>query len=332
MLEHGGRLRRAAARYGIPLADWLDLSTGINPNGWPVPSLPQTAWAHLPQDEDELPEAACLHYGTPTVLPVAGSQAAIQALPPLRAPCRASTLHPGYAEHAHAWRRARHTVTPVPVEELDDAVTRSDVLVLAHPNNPTGARFTTEQLLDWHRRLAARGGWLIVDEAFIDATPEYSLAPCSPQPGLIVLRSLGKFFGLAGARAGFVCAESSLLKRLQAQLGPWSVSAPSRWVAAHALADRSWQETARRGLLADSTRLATLLRRHGLPPNGGCALFQWVVNREARKLHERLARVGVLTRCFDDPPSVRFGLPGTDTQWHRLQTALETCAVTEASA
>ena len=73
-------------------------------------------------------------------------------------------------------------------------------MVLVQPNNPTGALFARSRLLDWHARLARRGGWLVVDEAFIDPTPDASLAPMAGADGLVVLRSLGKFFGLAGAR------------------------------------------------------------------------------------------------------------------------------------
>lgn len=332
MLEHGGRLQQAAARYGIPLADWLDLSTGINPNGWPVPPLPQAAWARLPEDEDGLTEAACTYYGVPTLLPVAGSQAAIQALPQLRAPCRVAVVHPGYAEHAHAWRRAGHAVTPVAAQDLDHAVARSDALVLIHPNNPTGARFTREQLLDWHAKLTARGGWLVVDEAFMDATPGESFARFCPRPGLIVLRSLGKFFGLPGARVGFVLAEPPLLDRLRAQLGPWTVTTPSRWVATQALADFPWQQAARRRLTRDGERLASALMCHGLTPHGGCALFQWVCTPHATELHERLARRGILTRRFDDPPSLRFGLPGNEAGWARLEAALQSLTHATVSA
>lgn len=322
MLEHGGRLRLAATRYDIPLADWLDLSTGINPNGWPVPALPLSAWARLPEEEDGLEAAARDYYGTACVLPVAGSQAAIQTLPSLRASCRVGVIHPGYAEHAHAWQRAGHTVTSVPIPDINSAVAQSEVIVLIHPSNPTGARFTREQLLHWHEELAARGGWLIVDEAFMDATPEQSLTPFCPRPGLIVLRSLGKFFGLAGARVGFVCTEPLLLNRLKTTLGPWPVATPSRRVATQALGDRDWQETTHRRIIRNGGRLAGLLTQHGLTPSGGCALFQWTLTPRAVELHDKLARLGILTRLFEEPASLRFGLPGTETDWMRLDVAL----------
>lgn len=321
-LHHGGRLRQASARYGILLADWLDLSTGINPNGWPVPTIPQSVWSRLPEEEDGLKQAAADYYGTDRLLPVAGSQAAIQALPRLRAPSRVAVLVPGYAEHAAAWERAGHIVTPVAADQVAACLPHTDVLLLIHPNNPTGARFPLERLFQWQALLAARGGWLVVDEAFMDTTPQHSLAPCSPRPGLVVLRSLGKFFGLAGARVGFVCAEAELLERLDALLGPWQVAGPARWVAAQALMDHRWQMNARENLFHQSERLAALLARHHLAANGGCALFQWTCTPQAAHLQDQLARRGVLVRRFEQPHSLRFGLPGTEVQWARLDAAL----------
>ncbi|MDP2786735.1 MAG: pyridoxal phosphate-dependent class II aminotransferase [Pseudomonadota bacterium] len=392
MLEHGGKLRRAAVEYGIPLAEWLDLSTGINPNGWPVPTLPPEVWQRLPEDDDGLIEAACACYGARHALAVAGSQAAIQALPrlfrQLHGPCRVGIVSPGYAEHAQAWKRAGHTVVEFRHSRVGgDDGGALDVLVLIHPNNPTGQTYAPETLLAWHAQLAQRGGWcgqpprspsfaapargtpdsyalkrydsaaprggaqpalgrpggwLVVDEAFMDATPAFSLAAQAHLPGLIVLRSLGKFFGLAGARVGFVLAEAALLERLRDLLGPWTLNGPARHIATLALRDTAWQAAARPQLIAAGARLADLLTRHGLPPSGGCALFQRVETPRADEIHAALARQGILTRLFEtlhpqgarrfrkaaEPPTaplpaLRFGLPGADAEWTRLDAALE---------
>ena len=322
MLEHGGGLRVVAERYGIPLGDWLDLSTGINPQGWPVPPIPAAVWQRLPEVHDSLEAAAATYYGTESLLPVAGSQAAIQALPQLRAPGRVGILSPSYAEHAHAWRRVGHQVELLPADSLDAAITRLDALVLVHPNNPTGVRFPPELLLDWRARLAVRGGWLVVDEAFMDATPEGSMAHHVGLPGLIVLRSLGKFFGLAGARVGFVLAEPAVLEGLWEHLGPWTVTGPSRWVAARALSDHAWQVTARHALDRARSRLADLLKRQRLPVAGGTELFQWAPIPDAAFWRDALARRGILVRHFTDPPALRFGLPGGESAWRRLELAL----------
>ncbi|PCH60993.1 MAG: threonine-phosphate decarboxylase [Gammaproteobacteria bacterium] len=322
VLHHGGRLRQASAKHSIPLENWLDLSTGINPNGWPVPTIPPSAWLRLPEEEDGLEQAACDYYGANHLLPVAGSQAAIQALPMLRSSCHVGVLDPGYAEHAHAWRRAGHTVQPIIAHHISEKINELLVLVLIHPNNPTGIRFSVEQLLNWRAQIAERDGWLVVDEAFMDMTPEYSLVPYSHRKGLIVLRSLGKFFGLAGARVGCVCAATELLTQLAAWLGPWALNAPARWVASAAFKDSVWQSDARQNLEKEGIRLHTLLTQYGLSPTGGCSLFQWKKTRQAHALHEQLASQGIFTRLFSEPSSLRFGLPANEMEWDRLERTL----------
>lgn len=321
MLEHGGKLAQAARRYGIPAEDWLDLSTGINPHGWPVPALPNEAWRRLPEDNDGLIDAARAYYDTPHLLAAAGSQAAIQALPALRATGRIGMLHPAYSEHAHAWAK-RHRIVTLNASDIELALDQLNVLLLCNPNNPSGERFAPEMLLTWRQRLAARGGWLVVDEAFIDAEPALSIARHTGAEGLIVLRSLGKFFGLAGARVGFIAAWPALLAQMQEALGPWTINGPARAIARLALQDSAWQQHTRERLQRDSARLAALLTQHGLAPSGGTALFQWIRTDRAVELHEALARRGILTRLFEEPASLRFGLPGAEGEWNRLEIAL----------
>lgn len=322
MLEHGGRLLRAARHYDIAPERWLDLSTGVNPEAWPVPPIPARAWHRLPEEDDGLVEAACRYYGAPQLLPVAGSQAAIQALPLLRPRSRVAVLAPGYAEHAHAWGRAGHHVERLPAEQLWEKQARFDVVVLIHPNNPGSDTFERSTLLDLHAALHERGGWLVVDEAFMDATPAHSLCAESGREGLILLRSVGKFFGLAGARVGFVCAVPALLHAMREQLGPWTLAGPARQVVQAAFADHDWQMQARAGLGQRSARLASVLRTHGLPPTGGTAFFQWCRDPRAATLHDALARRGILVRLFDAPASLRFGLPLDEADFQRLDEAL----------
>jgi len=318
MLEHGGKLAVAAREHGIPLDKWVDLSTGIHPVGYPVPPIPPECWRRLPEDEDGLLPAAADYYGTKNLLPCAGSQAAIQALPLLRAPSRVGVLSPTYTEHAHAWRQAGHAVETLADYEAGNL----DVLVLANPNNPTGRLVPAATLLEWHAELASRGGWLVVDEAFMDATPEFSLSAHAGLPGLIILRSLGKFFGLAGIRAGFVLAWPELLAELQEKLGPWSVAHPTRWVTRQVLANHAWQAEQRIWLAQHSLQLAELLTRHDLAPNGGTALFQWVKTPDAEKIHHQLAHLGILTRLFIETSSLRFGLPADERAWAKLDYLL----------
>lgn len=323
MLEHGGRLRKAAEQYGIAETDWLDLSSGLAPWPWPIPEIPLRAWARLPETDDGLEQAACDYYGASQVLPVPGSQAAIQLLPRLRRSGKVGVLSPCYAEHAEAWRRNGYIVREVLEQEVDFFLDSLDVLVVVNPNNPTGLSLTPQRLLDWHARLARRGGWLVVDEAFMDNTPQRSLAAHANQVGLIVLRSFGKFFGLAGVRLGFVLAERKLLKLLAEQLGPWAVSGPTRVLGQVCLQDTDGHARQRLRSEAASLRLAELLERHGLKPHGGCALFQWLITARAEQLHEFMARRGILLRLFTHNSSLRFGLPADEADWLRLEQALQ---------
>jgi cobalamin biosynthetic protein CobC len=327
MLEHGGRLREAVKQYGIAEADWLDLSSGISPWPWPIPPIPPSAWARLPETDDGLELAACDYYGAPHVLPVAGSQAAIQALPRLRQAGKVGVHSPCYAEHAEAWRSNGFLVREVMEHEVDRFIDSLDVLVVVNPNNPTGLSLTPKRLLDWHARLASRGGWLVVDEAFMDNTPALSLAGKSNRVGLIILRSFGKFFGLAGVRLGFVLAEERFLKVLAKQIGPWAVNGPTRSLGQVCLNDTEGHRLQRERTGQASQRLAALLTRYDLAPQGGCALFQWLITAHAVALHEFCAQRGILLRLFQNNgphnSSLRLGLPREESDWQRLETALQ---------
>ena len=331
MLEHGGRRRQAARRFGIPEADWLDLSTGINPHGYPVPAIPAEAWLRLPEDDDGLLPVAQAFYGHAGALPVAGSQIAIQALPRLLPRGRVGVLQPCYAEHAYHWQAAGHVIERFAADAIEAAAERCTVLVLCNPNNPDAQIFAPARLLAVAATLTARGGYLVIDEAFADATPEITLtalAGTPAAPNLVVLRSIGKFFGLAGARAGFVAGPAALLDALREAAGPWPLSGPTRRVVGAALADRPWQAATQSRLLADSARLAALLAPQvdaaADEALRATALFVWWRSARARGLHDALARRGILVRAFDDPAGLRFGLPAGETEWQRLAAALET--------
>lgn len=326
LTEHGGCLQQAAALYEIPLPKWMDLSTGINPHGWAVGAVPQSVFARLPEEEDGLVEVMRgyfgISHGTSHVLAVTGSQSAIQTLPWMRRLGRVAVRVPTYSEHATAWRNAGHDVIAIGADtEIDPMLDDVDVLVVVNPNNPTGEILPTEQLLRWHDRLARRGGWLVVDEAFVDADPSASIARHAGKH-LIVLRSLGKFWGLAGVRMGFVLAEGALLDRLRVRLGPWQVNNPARWIAKAALTDEPWMTKARIRLRQDSARLHALLASHGLLSQGRCPLFRWIPTQNVGALFDAFARRGILIRALPHAGGVRFGLPGPEDQWTRLEAAL----------
>ncbi|MBC7697446.1 MAG: threonine-phosphate decarboxylase [Bacteroidia bacterium] len=322
MLEHGGNLAAAAKQYGIPLENWLDLSTGLNPNGYPISDIPAAVWQKLPLEDDGLVEAACAYYDCQFALPTAGSQAALQVLPQLRAASKVAMPRLMYQEHASAWQRYGHEVIKFEVYPDENTIQRADVVLLCNPNNPTATQFSTAELLGWHAKLAQHGGWLIADEAFIDVTPEHSIAKHAHLEGLFVMRSLGKFFGLAGARVGFLLGAQQMLLKAQEEIGPWSITGPSRLIAKQALLDQSWQLSARLQLPKSSLRLAELLTKYGLTPTAGTALFQFVPTFQAQLLQQDFAQEGVWVRLFNEVPALRFGLP-PDDGWDRLELVLK---------
>lgn len=314
--DHGGNLDAAQAAFGG--ADWIDLSTGINRRPYPLPALPPEAWSALPTAPAlaRLTEAAAAAYATTPgrVLPLAGAQAAIQLYPRLARPGRARLLAPTYNEHAAALRAEGWPVTEVATLE---ALAGADIAVVVNPNNPTGAAHAPDRL----RALAAQVGLLVVDESFADPQPGLSLAAHAPD-NAVILRSFGKFYGLAGLRLGFALAAPGRLARLAALAGPWSVSGPALEIGAAALADRGWQAATRARLAQDAARLDALAARAGWALLGGTPLFRTYATESAEAAQTRLARAAIWTRRFPYSDTwLRLGLPdGAD--WARVETAL----------
>jgi len=323
---HGGDLGSAAREFAAAPRPWLDLSTGINP--WPhaFTPPPPDLWARLPDAAlgRRLRQAAAGHYGVadPALLVAApGSQALIQWLPRLRPPGQVAVLAPTYGEHAACWAAAGHEV--MAIDSLAALPPCCDGLVLSNPNNPDGRILPPEELLAASAALRARGGWLVVDEAFADVAPAASLAARAGTPGVILLRSFGKFFGLAGLRLGFAVAEPSVAATVAAALGPWAVSGPAAAVAVAAFADRDWIAATRRRLSAAAAALDTLLLRHDVAVIGGTDLFRLAATKDAARLFDRLCRHGIFVRRFDAAPDwLRFGLPADAAAAARLDAAL----------
>ncbi len=323
---HGGDLDGARMTFPEAPEPWVDLSTGINPWPYPLPPIPPDAWTRLParHAESALLEAAVACYGAPSpdmAAAASGSQALIQLLPRMRAPGTVAVLGPTYAEHAAGWAGAGHRVTET--ASIDDAA--ADVLVVVNPNNPDGRILPAADLLALAERQAARGGWLVVDEAFADVTPAASLAPHAGRPGLVVLRSFGKFFGLAGLRLGIALAERALAAALRAAIGPWAVSGPGLAVATAALSDSAWIAATRAHLHAEAERLDRLLVEAGLTVVGGTSLFRLVCDPRAPQLYNALGQAGILVRRFDYRTDwLRLGLPAGEDGRERLIAACRT--------
>ena len=145
---------------------------------------------------------------------------------------------------------------------------------------------------------------------------------------IIVLRSFGKFFGLAGLRLGFALASPDLAARLAARLGPWAVSGPAIAIAERALADAAWIDGTRRRLADAAAKLDGLLADARTEVIGGTSLFRLVRMPSASRLFQHLGTAGVLVRAFREQPTwLRFGIP-RDGDWHRLQSHLATANAT----
>jgi cobalamin biosynthetic protein CobC len=324
IIDHGGALDRAIARFGGARADWIDLSTGINPWPYPVPAIAAEAWTRLPDGSAlrDLAEAARGFYGAPADAAVAaapGSQALIQLLPRLVPTTAVAVVGPTYAEHARCWALAGHEVQAIETIEGSTAT----ILVLVNPNNPDGRHWEPARLRALAERQASRGGLLVVDEAFAEVRPEISLVPQAGLPGLVVLRSFGKFFGLAGLRLGFAFGPAGLIEHLDAAFGPWAVAGPALEIGRAALADISWAVATRQRLAAAARSLDAILSTAGLEPIGGTDLYRLARIAEAGQLADRLGRHHILVRRFADQPDwLRFGLPPDAAAATRLRAAL----------
>lgn len=318
MRDHGGNMDWAMRHYGG--GDWIDLSTGINRVPYPVPALPPEVWTMLPTGAamQALRDAVALHYGCAApVMITAGAQAAIQMMPALvRRVGLARVLAPTYNEHAAVLRAAGWQV-----EEVAGlaALAGADLAVVVNPNNPDGKTYAPADLLT----VCDRVGRLVVDESFGDVAPQLSVLPHAGRAGLLVLRSFGKFWGLAGARLGFVFGAQEDVAAMTALAGPWPVAGAALEIGRLALQDLAWAEATRARLQVEVARADGLARGAGWQVVGGTALFRLYYTPDAQAAQERLARAQIWSRIFPwHPHWLRLGLPGDEREWVRLAAAL----------
>jgi cobalamin biosynthesis protein CobC len=304
--DHGGGIDAACARWGGARGDWLDLSTGINPRPYPIPPLPADAWTALPDHAAHaaLEQAARRFWAIPdsaSVIAAPGASALIARIPALLPPAQVAIPGPTYNEHARAFRACGWTVT--------DSATEATVIV--HPNNPDGRLHP-----------APDTPFRVIDESFCDVMPDATHMGEATRPGTLILKSFGKFWGLAGARLGFAIGDPALIARLHPMLGPWAVSGPALTIATDALSDPAWADATRARLATDAARLDAMMLTAGIAPLGGTPLFRLYDTPDAAAWQDRLARHRILARIF--PYSrrwLRLGLPN-GAGWARLQDAL----------
>lgn len=311
--DHGGGVDAAVARWGGRRADWLDLSTGINPMAYPVGNISPDAWAMLPDQGamDRLIAAARVFWKVPAkaeILAGPGASAFIARMPWLVPPQDVYIPAPTYNEHSAAFRGAWG-------DRVSGTNQAAAVHVYVHPNNPDGHW--------WPDMIVDRRDLTVIDESFCDVAPERSHMAQADRQGVVILKSFGKFWGLAGGRLGFAIGLPQTLGPLSDHLGPWAVSGPVLEIGARALADETWADATRRRLTEDAARLDDLAKRAGWHVVGGTSLFRLYEVSDADDWQDRLARRRILSRIFPYSQNwIRLGLPGSKEDWQRLAEAL----------
>lgn len=319
MREHGGNLDLAQQRFGGRSEDWIDLSTGINRLPYPLGEIAAHHWQALPSrfEIEALHQAARHAYGTAApIAAMGGAQAAIQLLPQLAPRGRARILAPTYNEYAPVLSAAGWEVEEV--RELD-ALSGANLAIVVNPNNPDGRCHAPMDLL----ALLPRVDRLVIDESFVDAVPGLSLASEAGRPGLLILRSFGKFYGLAGLRLGFAIGNADDIVKLASASGPWPVSGAAIAIGCRALRDDDWAKATSARLARDCDRLDEMAQGQGWRLVGGAPLFRLYETPDARAAQEKLAHGQIWSRVFAQNPTwLRLGLPGAEAEWLRLTEAL----------
>ncbi|HEY0940801.1 MAG TPA: threonine-phosphate decarboxylase CobD [Steroidobacter sp.] len=330
--HHGGRLCVARTLFPNVPQPWVDLSTGINPSSYPAPRASARERNRLPEPTElarlEQVAAAAFNVDDPVrVVATGGTENALRLLPYLLPVCEALVAGPTYGSHSDAWTRAGIQTTLLADSQLALQAGARAAMTVVNPNNPDGRLIERQQLQSLHDSLHEHGGVLIVDEAFGDLEPQHSvadLAGTERAPSMVVLRSFGKFYGLAGVRLGFVIAAPTIAARLRHMLGDWPVSADALRAGLAAYTDRAWAEKIRQRLGRAAQRLDRLLIGSGMTIVGGTSLYRLARTANARARFTQLISHGILVRPFDyDSTLLRFGLPLATNDWRRLANALK---------
>ena len=323
--EHGGSLDVARRLFPGAPEPFIDLSTGINPFAYPVPALAEETWTRLPEASaiTALEAEAAQAYGVSDpamVVAAPGSQSLISLLPLVFRPKSVAVLGPTFGGYAPAFAASGAKVQTVAALEEARGV---DALVICNPNNPDGRRLEPQQILA-HLRGQESHPLVIVDEAFADLEePSVSLASSLPEIGLVILRSFSKTYGLGGLRLGFALARSGITEDIREALGPWQVSGPAIEIGKTALAHGAWREVAKARLIGETARLDALLAGAGLKLSGGTLLFRLVTSKRAGEIFKKLGTAGIFVRRYKEHDDwLRFGIPGSEDAWQRLEHAL----------
>jgi threonine-phosphate decarboxylase len=352
---HGGQLRQICERFGVPASELLDFSANINPDGPPsavVAALraslddPGTLTQYPDLQQPELKQAIA------RLVNVAQENVAVANgfVPLLEAALRVLPIRhcilpvPAFNEYRRTLERNGIAITPYVLTpesnfhyDIDRMLSeRSDAILLANPQNPSGVICDRGQMMDLVARAAERNTYILLDEAFIDYEPQQSLASeIGRFPNLIVFRSVTKFYGIPGLRLAFALACSRLIRSIDAHLAPWPVTTLAARGALASLQDQTYAlQTCERNHLRKA-HLRSGLEALGLRPYPSAAnflLFRLLSSRDPGLLWQTLiVKHHILLRCcenYEGLPSFHFRTAVRDRDANeRLVRALASLSV-----
>ncbi len=309
---HGGDIERAAREAGVPPDRILDFSSNINPMGLPPRAAERLAreaqnprtWTSYPDHEyTELRSLLSRYAAVPreSIVIAAGADSLIYAAVRALAPKRCVIPIPAFSEYERACSafgcetvslmlNSEFRLTPV----FSQLLRAGDVLILNNPHNPSGACASRTEMLDHIAVARGAGAVVLADEAFIDYIPDAAVTEHAAMTGGIVsIRSLTKFFGCPGLRAGYAVARPDIARKITAQIPPWPVTTLAANALAEALQDTEYATHAREENRNARAILSAALSSLGFLVLPGAANFLFVrVPRgcDAVQVHRALIR------------------------------------------
>lgn len=284
-VEHGGRVYEAARRWGIELHQVLDFSANINPLGPPQAVLSAIENSLTPTSLRVYPDATAFlsaivnkHHLMPDEIVVgSGAASLIFAVIHALSPKRVLILDPAFVEYSRASAAVNAQITTALLTEERGftpdfaSLVRTikerqvDLVILNSPHNPTGALYPRDALLSLIDAAEEYNTAVLLDEAFIDYTPQASLVShAATKPHLIVLRSLTKFYAMPGLRIGYAVCNAKVAGRIREQIDPWSVSTVALEAGRAALAEAGFEAESCRFNAIAREEFAGALRSIGL--------------------------------------------------------------------
>lgn len=342
---HGGDVYSASRELGRGVERLIDFSASINPLGpspkvWRALSKARVVLQHYPDPAcRDLRQALALQWHCPfeEIVVGNGSTELIHVLPSALDLRHLLIVGPTFSEYASAMSLVGGRVTTVcaerdrayrpPLELIMALLCRRQpkhreiqAVLLCNPNSPTGQACNAEAVLDLARLAQRKGAWLIVDETFADYCQERSILPKrSSFSGLVVLRSLTKFYGLPGLRIGYAVAAPAVVERIRARIPPWSVNAMGQVAAVAALNDAGYVARSLSFMRKERARFAAKLAR--LP---GCEVFPSQANFVFMELPRQWGASAVAAQLRPEGLLIRdcSSVPGLNA--HSIRVAVRT--------